>query len=144
MLLCSAFERREQRRNACLLGRIGQPAGGANRFQAQFNFACHLACGCKTERFPGPGDVVSDLNEIRQTRNGHLGGEEPSPENLELRDRARQLDLIFGAQHGERALQRIERIAHDVPNCPNPLLVGLAASSAIVRRLSIMMEPMIL
>ena len=144
MLLRSAFERGKQRRNAFLLGRIGQPPGGANRLQAQFNFACHFACGRKTESFSGPGDVVSDLNEIRQTRIGRLGGEDPSPEILELRDRARQLDLVFGAQHGERALQRVERIAHDIANCPNPLVVGLAAPFAIVTPLSIMMEPMIL
>src|ERR1035438_2810982 len=100
-LMRSVSKRRKQRRNAFLLGRIRQPPGGASRLQAQFNFACQLAGGCKTESTSVPGDVVGDLNEIRQTRNRRLGGEEPSPEILELRDRARQLDLVFGAEHGK-------------------------------------------
>ena len=138
------FERGKQRRNAFLLGRIRQPPGGASRLQAQFNFACHLACGCKTESFSVPGDVVGDLNEIPQTRNGRLGGEESSPEILELRDRGRQLELVFGAQDGKRALQRVERIAHEAPNCSNPLVAALAAASAVVSCLGIIMKPMIL
>src|SRR3990167_5855564 len=80
VLLCSALERGKQRRNAFLLGRIGQPPGGANRLQAQFNFACHLARRSKTESLSGAGDIVSDLNEIGQIRNRRLGGEEPPPE----------------------------------------------------------------
>src|ERR1035438_9339202 len=69
-LMRSVSKRRKQRRNAFLLGRIRQPPGGASRLQAQFNFACELACGCKTESFSVSGDVMGDLNEIRQTRNG--------------------------------------------------------------------------
>src|ERR1035437_2796675 len=76
-LLRRDFERGKQRRNAFLLGRIRQPPGGASRLQAQFNFACPLACGSETESFSVPGDVVGDLNEIRHTRNGRLGGEDP-------------------------------------------------------------------
>jgi CheY-like chemotaxis protein len=140
----SALERGEQCRNAFLLARIGQPPGGASGLQAQFNFACRVARGFKTESLPGSGYVVSDLNEIGKTRNGRLGGEDPSPEILELRDRARQRDPVFVAQHGEGAPQRSQRIAHEVSNCSNPRAVALTASSAIVSRLNIMTEPMIL
>ena len=140
----SVSERGKQRHNAFLLGRIRQPPGGASRLQAQFNFACELACGCKTESFSVSGDVMGDLNEIRQTRNGRLGSEESPPEILELRDRARQLDLVLGAEHGKRALQRVERIAHEAPDCSNPLVAAPAAASAAVSCLGIIMKPMIL
>jgi hypothetical protein len=141
-LLRSVFESGKQRRNTFLLGRIRQPPGGASRLQAKFNFARHLARGRKTEGFCVSGDVVSDLDEIRQMQNGRLGGEESAPKILELRNLSRQRDLVFGAEHRKRALQRLERMVHEAPpNCANPLPAALAA---VVRRLGMIAKPMIL